>query len=123
MGLTTYFFDTYAFIEIVKGSKEYEDYLDSTIITTKLNLLELHYILLKERGLAVADAAYDFFCEHTVDVSDNAIRESSKFRYKNKDKNFSYIDCIGYIIARMRGILFLTGDNAFKGMEGVEFVK
>ncbi|MBW3001297.1 PIN domain-containing protein [Candidatus Woesearchaeota archaeon] len=123
MGLTTYFFDTYAFLEIVKGSKEYEEYLDSTIITTKLNLLELHYILLKERGIVVADAAYNFFCEYTIDVTDNAIRESSKFRYKHKEKNFSYIDCIGYIIARMHNIPFLTGDKAFKGMEGVEFVR
>lgn len=33
------------------------------------------------------------------------------------------VDCIGYTIAREKGILFLTGDAAFEKIEGVEWVK
>ena len=38
-------------------------------------------------------------------------------------KKFSYIDCIGYISAREKKLLFLTGDEQFKEIPGVEFVK
>ena len=32
-------------------------------------------------------------------------------------------DCIGYIFAKEKGLVFLTGDGMFKGFENVEFVK
>jgi predicted nucleic acid-binding protein len=96
---------------------------DCTIITTKLNLMEVHYIILKESGERIADAHYEFFKDLAIEISDDIIKKSNQFRYANKRKSFSYTDCIGYIIARTRNIPFLTSDNAFKGMEGVEFVK
>jgi predicted nucleic acid-binding protein len=42
---------------------------------------------------------------------------------KKEKKNLSYVDALGYIIAGKLGIKFLTGDNAFGGMENVEYVK
>jgi hypothetical protein len=30
---------------------------------------------------------------------------------------------MGYIMAKQRGILFLTGDKEFEGLPGLEFVK
>jgi len=45
------------------------------------------------------------------------------FRALNKKRNLSYVDCIGYIIAKQRNIKFLTGDKEFEYMENVEFVK
>jgi hypothetical protein len=35
----------------------------------------------------------------------------------------SYVDALGYVIATKMKIKFLTGDNAFEGMENVEYVK
>jgi predicted nucleic acid-binding protein len=120
----TYFFDTYAFIEAINGNKSYRPYMKgSTIITTMLNLMELHYITLKNISERIADAHYEFFKDLAIEISDDIIKKSNRFRYANKKKSFSYTDCIGYLIARARNIPFLTGDNAFKGMEGIEFVK
>jgi predicted nucleic acid-binding protein len=119
-----YFFDTYAFIEVINGNDKYRPYMKgSTIITTMLNLMELHYITLKDVGERMADAHYEFFKDLAIDISDDIIKKANRFRYTNRKKGLSYVDCIGYIIARMRNIPFLTGDRAFKGMEGVEFVK
>jgi predicted nucleic acid-binding protein len=48
-----------------------------------------------------------------------------RFRLKMKrgKKNLSYVDALGYIIAEKLGVKFLTGDNAFDGMDNVEYVK
>jgi predicted nucleic acid-binding protein len=35
----------------------------------------------------------------------------------------SFVDGIGYTLARKQGLTFLTGDPAFEGMQGVEFVR
>ena len=45
------------------------------------------------------------------------------FRFLNKKSNLSYIDCIGYITAFKKEVKFVTGDDQFKNMKNVEFVK
>jgi len=45
------------------------------------------------------------------------------FKYENKNKNFSFIDCVGYVLAKENNLIFLTGDRAFRGMMNVELVK
>jgi len=37
--------------------------------------------------------------------------------------NINYVDAIGYSISFDSGIKFLTGDNEFKNLPNVEFVK
>ena len=123
MEIRTFFFDTYAFLEIIRGNNKYKNYSNTTIITTKLDLMELHYILLREKGAKIAEEYYDFFKEFCVKIDDEIIKKANEFRYKHKKKDLSYVDCIGYLIARTRNIKFLTGDKAFKGIQGVEFVK
>lgn len=38
-------------------------------------------------------------------------------------KKLSYADCLGYIIALREKIEFFTGEDDFKGLHNVEFVK
>ncbi|MBI4176238.1 MAG: type II toxin-antitoxin system VapC family toxin [Candidatus Aenigmarchaeota archaeon] len=85
--------------------------------------MELYYGLLISEGKITADKSYDFLAKFVVDVTDDVIKEAMICRASNKAKNFSYVDCIGYITARTRNIKFLTGDKEFDGLEGVEFVK
>ena len=60
---------------------------------------------------------------HVTDFSFEAVKEASKFRKEHKGKNLSMTDCIGYIFAKEKGLVFLTGDSMFEGLENVEFVK
>lgn len=124
MEITTYFFDTYAFYELMGGNKNYGPYAKGiAIVTTRLNLMELHYGLLVKYGKEEADKCYDRLVKFAVEVDDEIIKKSNEFRAYSKGKNISYVDCIGYTIAKSRNIKFLTGDNQFKGLENVEFVK
>ena len=124
MGVTTYFFDTYAFYELISGNQNYLKYSRNVgIITTKLNLMELFYGLLIKYNEKVADNFYEKFLPYCTGIEDNVIKKAMTFRALNKKRNLSYVDCIGYIIAKQRNIKFLTGDKEFEYMENVEFVK
>lgn len=121
--INEYFFDTYALFEIIHKNQNYSDYLKVGIITTKLNLMELHYIIFRLYGEGVADKAYERFKTFCVEISDEVIKQANEFKFLNKKRKLSYVDCIGYIISKMNSVKFLTGDRQFENMENVEFVK
>ena len=122
--IKTYFFDTYAFYELIHGNNNYTKYSSNiVIVTTKLNLMELHYGIMLLHGKEKADEYYDQFIKFSVDFDDNIIKQSNEFKMQNKAKKLSYIDCLGYTIAKSMNILFLTGDKGFQDIENVEYVK
>ena len=117
-----YFFDTYAIIEIIEENKNYDRYKDEEIITSILNVGELYYALLKKNAEA-AEIWYEKLKQSAVLINVEIIKKAMKFRFENKNKKFSSIDCVGYVLAKERNLIFLTGDEGFKEMENVEFVK
>ena len=119
-----FFYDTYAIFEIAKGNKNYADYIEDVgIVTTKFNLMELYYRLLVIFGIDVAEFYYNRYRQFVIDVEDSIINKAMIFRVQNKNKDLSYVDCIGYIFAIEKKIKFLTGDIQFKEMGNVEFVR
>lgn len=123
-GIKSFFFDTYALHEVVHENKNYTPYIkDITLATTKLNLMELHYVLLRTYGLEYANKAFDYFNKFCVEISDETIKEANEFRLKNYKRELSYADCLGYILAKQHNAKFLTGDNQFEDFENVEYVK
>jgi len=120
-----YFFDTYALFEIFFGNENYLKYLDSEVVTTRLNLMEIYYHLLRDYGEATAEKYYDETIGYSIEFTDKDIKEAMKFRLKMKKKKkaLSYVDALGYIIANRMKIRFLTGDNAFEDIPNVEYVK
>ncbi len=120
----SFFFDTYAFYEIIEGNENYKPYAkDVVIFTTRLNLMELHYGLLVKYRKEEADAIYDELVKFTVGIDDKTIKEANEFRKMLKKRKLSYVDCLGYTIARTLNVPFLTGDKEFWDLENVEFVK
>jgi len=120
----TYFLDTYAIHEMIAGNPEYRKYTSGVCLaTTQLNLMETYYILLSRYGEKTADTQYDNFREYCIPVDDESVKEAMKFRFANKSKSLSYVDCIGYTLAGNNGMRFLTGDKQFMGLPNVEHVK
>ena len=118
-----YFFDTYAIIEIIKGNKNYEKYKLEDIITSILNLGELYYAMLRDFDRQIADFWHEKLKTVSISVDSDIVIKAMKFRFENKKKGFSFIDCVGYILSNELDIIFLTGDPAFEGLPNVEFVK
>ena len=44
-------------------------------------------------------------------------------KFKFVKQKISFIDCIGYLIAKKNNAKFLTGDEHFRNKDNVEFVK
>lgn len=120
-----YFLDTYALIEIIRGNPAYKPYSKERFITTRLNLMEMYYSLLRLFDEKTAKQYFDFFLPSCVPVSDEAIKAAMKFRLEQrKIKNMiSYIDCVGYFTAIEKNVRLLTGEKHFLGLGNVEFVK
>ena len=105
--IRTFFFDTYAIIEIIFGNPNYNDYTNDIVIaTTRLNLMELHYLLLRLYGEEKADLVYDKLIKFTIEVTDDIIKEANKFRLLYKKRKLSYVDCLGYTLAKIKRVKF-----------------
>lgn len=118
------FYDTYAILEIIKGNVNYKNYLKNVgIVTTKLNLMELYYRLYVLHGFETAELYYQKYNPFVIEVDDSIIKKSMIFKAENRNKDLSYVDCIGYIFAMENNIKFLTGDEQFRDMPNVDFVK
>lgn len=119
----TFFFDTYAIIELIKGNKNYEEYKNADKITSMLNLLELYYSLLLDYNEQTAEFYFKAFLNFVVPYTEETIKNAAKFRFANKEKKLSYVDCLGYIMALENSVKFISGDKKFIDIKNVEFVK
>ena len=118
-----YFFDTYALFEIIGKNKNYEKFSDEEIATSIMNLGELYYGLLKNHGKKTALRWFNKFKNVIIPINENTIRIGMDFKFENRQKNFSFVDCVGYAAAKNHSLIFLTGDNEFREISEVEFVK
>ncbi len=118
-----YFFDSYAIIEVFNGNPLYKNYALCNPIFTKLNIYEVYYYLLRERNETTANKFIIHFRNSIKEFNLFTVIKAAKFKLFYKNKKFSMVDCIGYVMARNLEIPFLTGDREFEGLPNVEFVR
>jgi len=118
-----YLVDTYALIEIIKGSSDYKKFEHEELVVTQFQLMELHYYLLRTFGLKIAEEMINNWEEFLQPVTMLQIKLAMQFKLQQKKKKLSYVDCIGYAFAKYHGIKFLTGDEQFRDLSQVEFIK
>jgi len=60
-----------------------------------------------------------------VEFGDEDVKDGMRRRLELRKKKLelSYADAIGYAVSLRLMLMFLTGDDAFKNLEKVEFVK
>lgn len=85
--------------------------------------MELYYQLLAIYNKSDAMDFFKRYEEFIVPISNEIIIEAMDFRKQHYKQNLSYVDCIGYTIAKKMNIPFLTGDKQFEEMANVKFVK
>lgn len=119
-----YFYDSYAFIEYLKDNPDLVKYFEEESgILTEMNVLEIGYYALCEEQEQKMPMVISYLMQFIVHPTEEEINEAVLFRKKNCKKGVSYVDSLGYTMAKKRRLKFLTGDEAFKGMPNVEFVK
>lgn len=116
-----YFFDTYAFFEIINGNPNYSAYLENEAVTTAFNLAELNYGLKKGMSKLLSDEYISKYWQYAVEVTLDDIKNAMDL--KTNKRKLSIPDAVGYTVAKRLNVKFLTGDSDFEGMENVEFIK
>lgn len=120
-----FFFDTYAIMEIFQGNENFKKYLKNDIITSKINILETYYHLLRTYDEKTANKYCDQLLGYVEEIKYDDIKLAAKKRieFQAIGHNVSFADCIGYAISQRLKIKFLTGDKEFKNIENVEWVE
>lgn len=121
--MAEYFFDTYAIMEVVKGNRNYEPFKGAEAFTSVLNLTELHYHVARPFGMELANSLISKWSRKVLSFGNDDLEEMTKFKLANGQKKFFLPDSLGYILALRHGLKFLTGDEAFRNLPNVEFVK
>ncbi|MBI3035359.1 PIN domain-containing protein [Candidatus Woesearchaeota archaeon] len=119
----TYFFDSYAIIEMSESNPCYEGYKEFEIITSVLNIGEIYQIILRKKGKEAADNWFKKTNFKLLEITPEVIIEGIYFRHSNKKNNFSLPDAVGYKLSLKHNLKFLTGDKQFENMPNAEFVK
>ncbi len=123
MTVTEKFLDSYAIIEIMKNNPNYQNMAETVPVSTRINLVEVAYHILQDCPREKAAQIIKALKIKTIEIQENQIEKIAAFRKEHSKQKFSYIDCIGYILAKENNLVFVTGDKQFEGMPNVEFRK
>ena len=118
----SYFFDTYAIIEIILSNPSYEKYKTFPVKLCILNIAEVYSIILRNKSKDEADKWLGNYNLELLEIAPKTMAEAVYFRFMRKN-NISLTDAVGYILSLENNLKFLTGDKEFQNMPNVEFVR
>ena len=127
-----YVVDTYALIEwFIQGNENYRKHFEEIdnkgAFVTELTVMEFYHKVFHNAGKDKADEALDVILGNmkVIDLNLDLIKQSAIFRSEmlHRKRELSYADSVNFIAAKGLRLKLLTGDNDFKGLENVEFVK
>ena len=124
--MASFFADSYAIIEILKGNENYRPYQAIPLVATEFNICEVAFAVCRDypdkTHKVMALVRKMVVLKQTTDedyCSGAAMRRTTT----SAGKKLSTIDCVGYSVARRLDIPFLTGDREFEDIDDVEFVR
>jgi len=123
--MVKYFWDTYALVLLLKGDPRVLPYAQEKGVTSTLNIVKLCAYLLRneiECDQIVEKIREAFTIIEKIPFKTVVSAAKLRHRMRKKGRHWSYIDSIGYLLAKEIGAKFLTGDREFKGIENVEFL-
>ncbi|QUL99158.1 MAG: type II toxin-antitoxin system VapC family toxin [Candidatus Fermentithermobacillus carboniphilus] len=107
-----------AFLEAEKGGEKVKDLLESSgnrVYISAVNLGEVYYIVLRERGKDAAELMLTEFRQaariSVVDATWERAREAGRLKGCG---GISYADCFAAALAEEKGAWLVTGDPEFK---------
>lgn len=125
--MPSFFADSYAVIEILKGNRHYLPYLGSgQLLTSEFNICEVAFAVCRDYPESSSYVMKEIRKIITLVPTTDEDYCSGAFLKRspvNRGKKLSTIDCVGYAVSRRLDIPFLTGDREFESLDHVEFVR
>ena len=124
--MASFFADSYALIEILKGNERYIPYINGNLVTTEFNICEVTFAVCRDYPDKTRQVMARVRKMVTLlSTTDGDYCEGAAMRRKTTGagKKLSTIDCVGYAVSRRQEIPVLTGDREFEDIEDVEFVR
>lgn len=93
-------------------------------VTSHAHLLEVSFILRQRQSLSDPETVLQRLIPLSIPIPDNAIQPAADIRLalRSQKKDCSYIDALGYGIARAHEMPLLIADDSFKGIPGVHHI-
>jgi len=101
-----YYLGSYAIIEYFADNPHVTPYFSAGGMLTRENILEVAYAVAREYSDKDSQQVVDVLWHLQVEPTKEELLSTIQFRKKNSKKKLSYADCLGYCIAKSRGILF-----------------
>jgi predicted nucleic acid-binding protein len=120
--ISRYFYDSWAILEYLSKGQLAPYFRTGRGVTTWLQLMEVFYALLRDgKTGSEAREVVTALQPHLVDFSFDDVLAAMELRIRmvRKARNLSYVDAIGYYVARKHGLRFLTRDPGLRGLPGV----
>ena len=131
--LLAFLVDTYALMEwFIWENKNYRKYFEQiqrkkVSFVSEITLVELYHHIYHNDGAEKAELIYSSVTHYlnTAKMDDEIIKNAGIFRSEmlKRKRSLSYADCLNYSIADSLKVKLLTGDEDFRGLRNVEFVK
>src|SRR5438874_13761070 len=109
-----FFFDTYALVERQNGSSSYAPYEGAAVFTHQYNLYEFVAAIMRVSDESRARRELALLHPNPLEAENEDLFTASRFRAQHAKRRVSYVDALGYTLARKHDLVFLTGDKAFK---------
>ena len=117
------YLDTYALVEVSRGNQKFSKYSQEEFITSDITLAEFYGVLLREFNEKTAEYWLHKLRPYSEEVYLDVLIKAVTLKRQLKETKLSFFDAVGYIFSKERGAVFVTGDEDFKNMNNVEFVK
>ena len=120
--ISRYFYDSWAILEYLNTGRLAAYFRSTRGVTTWLQVMEVFYALLRDgKPESEARDLVAALQPHVIDFSFEDVLGAMGVRIQmaRQRRNLSYVDAIGYFIARKRRLQFLTRDPGFRGLPGV----
>ena len=115
--------DTYALMEIFLKNEKFSYLLSEDIQITNITMAEFWGVAIRRTSKTTADYWLKKLRSICIGVSLDIHIKARDFKLTHTNKNFSIIDCIGYMQAKENNQTFVTGECEFEDLPNVEYIK
>ncbi len=108
---------------IANGDPAFAKYITEDFVIPDTTLAEFHWVLLRDFSEQLAKEWSEKLAPYSKPADRELLLAATRFRFRYRKKNLSFFDAVGYVFSQRRRCAFVTGDEAFRELPGVEFLK